>query len=165
MELPVTTQECVATDMSIFGVDVDLTQICLIKGTPSKHDALDQLIDALCQNPVVTDCDAFRKAVYAREAIMSTGIGDGIAIPHVRIPEIQTPTLGVGVAPEGIEFGTLDNQPVYVMVLFATPAEADREYLGLLAKVMLALRNRSLFDKMVACQTREEILQTLQNGG
>lgn len=148
-------------NMSAFGLEIAEDQICVVPKGASKRDALEMLIEAVGANPAVTDIVAFRKAVYEREAIMSTGIGDGIAIPHVRIPEVVEATLGVGVAPSGIDFETLDNQPVYVLVLFATPANSDKEYLRLLAQVMLSLRNKELFEGLCACRTREQVLALL----
>lgn len=148
-------------NMSAFGLEIAAKQICVIPKGASKHDALDMLIDAVGANPAVTDVEAFRAAVYEREGIMSTGIGEGIAIPHVRIPEITEPTLGVGVAPDGVDFDTLDNKPVNVLVLFATPAGSDKEYLSLLAQVMLSLRDRELFDRLVACKTSAEVYDLL----
>lgn len=147
--------------MSAFGIDINPEQIVLIKGGMSKHDALDKLISAMCKHPYVTDGEAFRKAVYEREAVMSTGIGGGVAIPHVRIPEITHPTVGVGIAPKGLEFGTLDNKPVNIMVLFATPEGADKEYLSLLAQVMLALKDEKLFDSLVQCRTPQQVHDVL----
>lgn len=148
-------------NMSAFGLEISQSQICVIPKGASKHDALEALITAVGKNPVVTDVGAFRAAVYEREAIMSTGIGEGIAIPHVRIPEITEATLGVGIAPSGVGFDTLDNKPVHVMVLFATPAGSDKEYLSLLAQVMLALRDKVLFDGLVACKTPEDVYAVL----
>lgn len=148
-------------NMSAFGLEIISNQICVVPAGATKHQALDLLIDAVGTNPVVTNLAAFRDAVYEREAIQSTGIGEGIAIPHVRIPEITEATLGVGIAPHGVDFDTLDNRPVHVLVLFATPANSDKEYLRLLAQVMLSLRNRDLFDALVACQTRDEVYQIL----
>lgn len=143
--------------MSTFGAEIPLNQIVIVKEGASKHEALDALIDAVCENPVVTDCKAFREAVYAREAVQSTGIGGGIAIPHVRIPEISAPTLGVAVAKAGVDFGTLDNKPVHILVLFATPEGSDKAYLGLLAQVMLALRDVKLFKSLMTCKTPADV--------
>lgn len=147
--------------MSAFGIEIAKSQICVVPEGATKHDALEALIAAVSTNPVVQDVAAFRRAVYEREAIMSTGIGEGIAIPHVRIPEITEATLGVGIAPGGIDFETLDNKPVHVLVLFATPAGSDKEYLRLLAQVMLSLRDRELFHALVGCTSEDEVYAIL----
>ena len=93
---------------------------------------------------------------------MSTGIGGGIAIPHVRIPEVRYASVGVGISREGIDYGSLDNKPVHIMVLFATPQGADKEYLSLLAQVMAALKNRKLYNRLVACETAEDVYRVLR---
>lgn len=148
--------------MSAFGKEIPQSQICIIKGGASKHEALETLIDAVATNPAVTNRGAFAAAVHEREAVMSTGIGGGIAIPHVRIPQITEATLGVAVIPKGLDFGSLDNELVQIMVLFATPEGADKEYLGLLAKVMCALRDPVLFERLVACRCPSDVYQVLQ---
>lgn len=147
--------------MSAFGMDIDPAHICIIPPNLSKQEALDLLIDAVAASECVQDVSAFRRAVHEREAVMSTGIGGGIAIPHVRIPEVRYASMGVAVSPDGIDYGTLDNKPVHIMVLFATPQGADKEYLSLLAQVMAALKNRKLYNRLVACTTSAEVYSVL----
>ncbi|HDP34899.1 MAG TPA: PTS sugar transporter subunit IIA [Candidatus Hydrogenedentes bacterium] len=140
---------------------IDKSQIRIIPANASKHDALEILIEAVSRNPVITDCEAFRKAVYEREAVQSTGIGGGVAVPHVRIPEVTEPTIALGIAPDGIDFASLDNRPVHIIILFATPKDAEKTYLSLLAKVMLTLRNPDAFKALAACRTQEEVIALL----
>jgi len=147
--------------MSAFGIEIELNQACVLPEGLNKHDALDRLIDAVGQKPAVTDKEVFRRAVHDREGVMSTGIGGGIAIPHVRIKEVTSPTLGVGISVDGIDFGTLDNKPVHILVLFATPEGAEKDYLSQLAQVMLALRDPELFERLLACTTNEELAAVL----
>lgn len=149
--------------MSIFGVDIPKNSICVLPDGLGKDEALDVLINAVSNTDAITDRERFRQAVHEREAVMSTGIGGGIAIPHVRIPEVRYATLGVAVAPAGLEFGALDNNPVHIMVLFATPEGADKVYLGLLAKVMAALKDRDTYDRLATCATPEEVDSVLNS--
>jgi mannitol/fructose-specific phosphotransferase system IIA component (Ntr-type) len=152
------------TLMSAFGIDIEPRNIAIIPPGTSKLDALNILIDTMSGGDAVQDAEAFRRAVHEREAVMSTGIGGGVAIPHVRIPEIRYASMGVAVAPEGIDYGTLDNKPVHIMVLFATPEGADKEYLRLLAQVMAALKNRPFYERLVACRSTGEVYEVLQEG-
>jgi mannitol/fructose-specific phosphotransferase system IIA component (Ntr-type) len=147
--------------MSILGFDIDMSRICVVPDSPTKKEALNRLVDLLCQHPAVEDCEAFRRAVFDREAVASTGIGGGVAIPHVRIASIREPIIGVGIVPEGLNYASMDNNPVHIMVLFGMPSESSREYLKLLAKVMTALRNRDNFDRLAACRTPEEAAAVL----
>ncbi len=148
--------------MSVFGFDIDPSLVTMVKGGVSKHDALDQLVDVMAKHPAITDAEAFRRAVHEREGVMSTGIGGGVGIPHVRMKQVSSLIVGVGIAPKGLDYDTLDNEPVYVMVLFATPEGAAREYLKLLAQVMGALRKDStLFEKLMDCRTPKAVADLL----
>ena len=140
---------------------VEASQVRIIPKDTTKHDALDILIEAMGRNPVITDCEAFRNAVYEREAVQSTGIGGGVAVPHVRIPEVTEVTIGLGIAPDGLDFSSLDNRPVQIIVLFATPKDSEKTYLSLLAKVMVALRNRETFASLASCRSAEEVIALL----
>ncbi|MFP4502887.1 MAG: PTS sugar transporter subunit IIA [Candidatus Hydrogenedentota bacterium] len=150
--------------MSAFGIDIEPRHIVIIPPGTSKLDALNILIDNMADGDAVQDAEAFRRAVHEREAVMSTGIGGGVAIPHVRIPQVRYASMGIALAPEGIDYGTLDNKPVHIMILFATPEGADKEYLRLLAQVMAALKSRPFYEALVACRSKEEIYQILQHG-
>ena len=147
--------------MSQIGIPIPVGQIVIIPAGADKEEALSLLVAAVAKNPTVADDEMFRSAVFEREAIMSTGLANGVAVPHVRIPEVGAPTLGVGVSRGGIDYSSLDGKPVHVMVLFAMPLGAEKVYLTLLAKVMLVLRNRTLFDALVACDTPEQVLALL----
>ncbi len=142
--------------MSAFGVPIPESQICILPEGTAKKDALDALIAAVASNPAVTNAEAFRAAIHEREARLSTGIGGGIAIPHARIEEVTESTLGIAIAPKGIDFGAEDQKPVYVIVLFANPKGGDKEYLKTLAQVMLSLKNADFFERLVACDSVEK---------
>lgn len=146
-----------------FGVDIDPKHIVVFDDAPSKHEALNQLTDAMSNSDAVTDREAFRKGLFDREAVASTGIGGGVAIPHVKLPEITKPAIGVGICDAGIDFNTLDGEPVHVVVLFAMPAGADKEYLQMLARVMAALREPGFRDRLMGCASADEVLGVLNS--
>ncbi len=143
--------------MAAFGIDIDRDRIRVFKESLSKHDALDRLVDALYATQAISDREAFRKAVYDRESVMSTGIGQGVAIPHVRIEGVLKPAISLGISRKGLDFDTLDNQLVHAIVLFAMPAGSQKEYLGLLAQVMTALKQPGFLERLVNCDTPEEV--------
>ena len=143
--------------MSAFGIPIDLDQIVIVPPGAPKRDVLDMLVDVVTKDPGVFDREALRDAVFERESVSSTGISNGIAIPHVRLKGIEKATLAVAVAPDGIDFAAMDNKPVHVIVFFVMSEGADKEYLGLLAKVMLTLRNKDIFNEFVGCKTAQEV--------
>jgi mannitol/fructose-specific phosphotransferase system IIA component (Ntr-type) len=111
----------------------------------------------------VKDHEALRRALFERESIRSTGF-KGIAIPHVRIDEISEPTVAVGISQTGIDFESLDSEPVNIIVLFAMPSGSDKEYLGFLAQVMMALRTGGFTEQLVQCKSPQEVLEVLEKG-
>lgn len=147
--------------MNAFGRDIPKEAIVIFRDAKSKYDALEKMIDAMLRTGMITDREAFRRALFDREAIRSTGFRQ-VAIPHVRIDEILQPTIGVGISKKGIDFEALDNEPVHIVVLFAMPSGSDKEYLGLLAQVMMALRSPGFCEKLIACETPAQVIEVLQ---
>lgn len=145
----------------VFGIDIDESSILVLEGSVNKHDALDQMVDAIAETGAVADRQAFRDAVHDRERVLSTGIGQGVAIPHVRIDAITRPTLGVGVCADGIDFDTLDDAPVTVIFMFAMPTGSQKEYLSLLSKVMQAVKKPDFKERLTICATPTAVLEAL----
>jgi len=134
--------------------------VVVLQGNPSKREALEQLVHALAaRQDLVSGADELRQAVFAREDVMSTGIGQGVAIPHVRVDAVKQPAVVIGISKEGIAFGALDNTPVHIIVLFAMPSGSQRVYLGLLAQVMLTLKMPGFCEALVSCTTPEAVLE------
>lgn len=149
--------------MNAFGKKIPEAAICIFPNGASKRDALEMMIEAVERTGTVKDREAFRRALFERESIRSTGF-KGIAIPHVRIDEISEPTVGVGVSSSGIDFESLDGEPVNIVVLFAMPSGSDKEYLGFLAQVMMALRTGGFTQKLIACKTPRQVLDVIEKG-
>lgn len=148
--------------MTVFGTDVRKDDIVVFEPGVTKREALERLVQAVAQSAHIENEEGLLHAVREREAVMSTGIGSGVAIPHVRISDVKRPCVGVGVSAEGIDYDTLDNEPVHVLVLFAMPAGAHREYLRLLAQVMTALKTPGFRDRLAACSNADEVYEALQ---
>ena len=142
--------------MSAFGLDIDAGAVCLYGPDTTKHEALNTLVDAVASCSVVTDLEAFRAAVHDRERVLSTGIGQGVAIPHVRINQVTRPAMVVGLSKDGIDFDTLDNDPVRIVVLFAMPTGSQKEYLRLLATVMTAMKKPGFREALMDCEALDE---------
>ena len=149
--------------MTAFGKKIPEEAICIFPNGATKRDALEMMMEAVERTGNVKDRDAFRRALFERESIRSTGF-KGIAIPHVRIDEISEPTVGVGVSSSGIDFESLDGEPVNIVVLFAMPSGSDKEYLGFLAQVMMALRTGGFTQKLMSCTTPRQVLEVIEKG-
>ena len=151
--------------MSAFGIEIEEGCVCILPGGLTKVEAINKLVDAVATSGAVNDVEAFRKAVFAREDDSSTGIGSGVAIPHVRQANIARPVLGVGISRSGVDFASTDKAPAYVIVLFAMPADANQLYLGLLAQLMVALKVPNFYERLIACETVQEVVAMLNEAG
>lgn len=151
--------------MSVFGIEIDERCVHIFGEGTTKEQALDRLVGAVAATGVVDNVDALRRSVRAREDIMSTGIGSGVAIPHVRIEAVRQPVVGVGLSRSGIEFQATDGQPVHIIVLFAMPPDTNKLYLGLLAQVMVALKVPNFADRLTACSSPREAVAVLNESG
>lgn len=125
----------------------------------SKRDVLVELADAAATSGNVSDVAALRNAILEREAIMSTGIGLSIAIPHAKIREVSQFVLALGRKPEGIDYDSLDGVPVKIIIMIAAPEGEQNKYLRVLAKVTQVLRDDAARAKILAAETPEEIIR------
>ncbi len=124
----------------------------------SKEDVLNHMIDVLSQSENILDKDVFRKAVFAREEIISTGIGLSIAIPHVKIPEVKDFTIAIGVSKKEIEWNAIDNKPVQVIFLIAGASDQHQTYLRILSKIVLVLKKADRREKLLSAKNAEDVL-------
>lgn len=125
--------------------------------TDSKQEALEKLIGALATAPQVTDRLALRDAIFERERVLSTGIGIGVAVPHVKIASVTDFALAVGRSHRGIEFEALDGKPVHIIVMIAVSERQSREYLTLLAKIVACLKEDSVRRRIMFARNPKEI--------
>jgi len=151
--------------MSAFGILVPEQVIRVFDRPVSKHEALRQLAEAVAATGAISNADVLVQAIEDRETVMSTGIGGGVAIPHVRIDEVTRPTVSVGISHDGIDYDALDNEPVHLLALFAMPTGSQREYLGLLASVMGAMKEPAFTARLLACRTPAEAAALLNADG
>jgi fructose-specific phosphotransferase system IIA component len=106
----------------------------------TKQEALVEMVDAVAASDVVTDRAALLEAVRERERILSTGIGLGIAIPHARIDAVRRFVVAIGRTAAGIDFESIDQKPVHIVVLIAGPKDTQKPYLELLAQLSKRLK-------------------------
>ena len=132
-------------------------------GGSAKPDALRSVV-GLLRVPDSVDREALCQAMLAREQLQSTGVGEGIALPHVRNPamlEVTSPMICLCFLENPIEYGALDGKPV--KTLFVPLASSVRVHLHLLARISFALRNPKFRKKLDAEDSRESILEAARN--
>lgn len=126
-----------------------------------KKGALEQLVELVSQSVPRVDRQELVDVLLAREAIMSTGIGLGIAVPHARLKSIDHPVLAVGISRQGISYDSLDDKPVHIAVLIVVPIESQKQYLRILARVTLLLKNPKLRKRLLEAIDAAEIYKIL----
>jgi PTS system nitrogen regulatory IIA component len=130
-----------------------------------KPGALDELIDVLAAAPEVGDRDALWRAMHDREAIMSTGIGVEIAVPHAKLVSVTDFVMAVGTAPQGIPWDSIDGKPVKIVVMIAGPEGRQQDYLRILSRVVLLLKNPKNREHLIATGSPDEIARFFHRVG
>ena len=126
---------------------IDQSRIIDLKAT-SKEEALRELVDTLATSPEVTDKEELLNAIFEREKVISTGVGIEVALPHVKIPSVKNFVIAIGRSHKGIDFESLDDKPVYIVVMIGANDKQAGDFLKVLARLVLKLKNRG-FRKQV----------------
>lgn len=126
-----------------------------------------ELARVLATAPEVTDGPAFEKAILEREAIMGTGIGLGIAIPHAKVDSVKDFVIAVGFSQTGLDFGAIDDLPVHIVVMIATPEREKDNYVRVLAKVVRILKSEEVRKGLIEARDApavEEVIRQWYTG-
>lgn len=130
----------------------------------SKRDALVQLSDVLATAPQVKDASELTQEIIKREELMSTGIGFGIAIPHVRLASVTDLVMAVGVCKKPIDdFDTFDNQPVNLMFMIAASYNQHSYYLKTISHISGKLKDEELRKAIAAAETEIDVFNLLRS--
>jgi fructose-specific phosphotransferase system IIA component len=127
-----------------------------------KEECFEELIDLLVRAGRITDREAALDAIYAREEMRSTGIGNGIAIPHGKDPSIRQITAAAGTSHKGIEFEAIDGKPVHLVFLVLAEANNPGPHLQTLSEIATILNNPGQYDKLVRAPSAEDFLALLE---
>ncbi|MBI3038754.1 PTS sugar transporter subunit IIA [bacterium] len=127
----------------------------------NKQEAIDRLSNLLSTSGKVRDQKHFLKAVMEREKLGSTAIGAGIAIPHARANTVKEVSIAFARSSKGVDFNSIDGDPVHLIFLLAAPIESGSLYLKLLARVSRLLRYQDLIEDLKKATTKEEIVQII----
>ncbi|AXA34803.1 MAG: PTS sugar transporter subunit IIA [Candidatus Hydrogenedentota bacterium] len=125
-----------------FSKMIDESRIVDLKAT-TKEEALRELVDVLATSPNVTDKDELLKAIFEREKVISTGVGIEVALPHVKIPSVKDFVIAIGRSHKGIDFDSLDDKPVYIIVMIGANDKQAGDFLKVLAQLVLKLKNKN----------------------
>lgn len=142
---------------------LDARSILLDASPKSKSEALDQIVDLMVKSEKINDKEAYRKQVYAREEESTTGIGEGIAIPHGKCDAVTKPGLAAMVVKDGVDFDSLDGEPVTLIFLIAAPNTEDNIHLDVLSKLSVLLMNEEFTESLRNAKTVEEFMNIIND--
>lgn len=140
---------------------LDKRSISLNEAPKTKSEALDRIIDLMVESGKINDREAYREQVYAREEESTTGIGEGIAIPHGKCDAVTKPGLAAMVVKDGVEFDALDGQPVTLMFLIAAPNTKDNVHLDVLSKLSVLMMDEVFADALRNAKSADEFLDII----
>jgi PTS system nitrogen regulatory IIA component len=141
-----------------------LNEYCIIPELRSqnKREVLEELTGALLNFKASLDKDALVEVLLERERLGSTGIGDGIAIPHGKIQDLDELILSFGRSTRGIEFDSMDGRPTHLFFLLIAPENSAGIHLRALAKISRLLKSAHFRQRLMEAGNREEIFQVIQ---
>lgn len=137
---------------------LDIQSVSLDGAPKNKKEALDQIVALMAKSGKINDEEGYRRQVYAREEESTTGIGEGIAIPHGKCDAVDRPGLAAMVVREGVDFDSLDGEPVTLMFLIAAPNTEDNVHLDVLSKLSMMLMDETFTSSLRNANSAEEFL-------
>ncbi len=125
----------------------------------TRDEAIHALVDLLDEEGHLPNREAFRKAIFHREELVSTGIGMGVAVPHAKLKDFTDFFIAVGIQQnKGLDWNALDKAPVRLIFMIGGPENKQTEYLQILSLLTSAIRDIDLRKKLLNAQTSEEAL-------
>ena len=131
-----------------------------LKGT-TKDAILAEMVDLLVASGHIRDREAVLKAIADREKRMSTGMQNGIAIPHGKTDSVDCLVAALGIKHGGVDFGALDGQPSNIFVMTVSPDSRTGPHIQFLAEISRPLNDAAIRAKLLAATTREDVLHLL----
>ena len=127
----------------------------------SRDDCINELIDKLAESESITVKDSIFNAVIDREKIMTTGVGNGIAIPHCKHTDAPEFTVCLGIHTKGVDFESIDKKPVKIIFLLVGPESNPGLHIKLLSRISRLMSNEELRNQLISCKNGEEAFELI----
>ena len=127
----------------------------------TKKEVIEQMVQLMAKRGNINDLEKYEKGVFAREEEGTTGIGEGIAIPHCKSDAVSAPGLAAMVLPQGVDYDALDGQPVHIIFLIAAPDTKDNIHLDVLSRLSVLLMDEEFTKALQKAATPEEFLDVI----
>lgn len=143
----------------------DLLNVESIKlnATPkNKQEAIDELIDLQVKGGKIADREAYKEGILAREAVSTTAVGEGIAIPHAKSDAVNAPSLAAITVPNGVDYEAMDDEPSTLLFMIAAPSGKD-VHLEVLSRLMTMLMDEDFKNKLLSAKDKNEFLKIIDD--
>lgn len=137
---------------------LDVKSIALNVNVSSKDETIDKLIDLMYESGKISEKSEYKKGILAREALSTTGIGDGIAIPHAQVATVKKAGLAAMTIQNGVDYDSLDGKPVYLCFMIAAPQDGGSIHLQALAKLSTLLMNEEFRNELMNAKSAEQFI-------
>src|SRR5699024_9482947 len=135
--------------------------IAMDLSSTDKNGVIDELVNQLDKADKLNDVSTFKEAIYNRESQSTTGIGEGIAIPHAKVAAVDTPAIAFGKSKEGVDYQSLDMQPAHLFFMIAAPEGGAQTHLDALAKLSGILMDEKVREDLLHANSPQEVLQII----
>ncbi|WIH80875.1 PTS fructose transporter subunit IIABC [Brachyspira pilosicoli] len=127
----------------------------------TKSEIIDEMVDILYNNGKLNDREEYKKEILKREAQSSTGMEEGIAIPHGKTDAVKIPTVAIGISKKGVDYESLDGKPSHLFFMIAAPANSNNSHIELLSKITTLLLEDDIREALINAKSKEEVLDIL----
>ena len=127
----------------------------------TKSEIIDEMIDILYNNGKLNDKEEYKKEILKREAQSSTGMEEGIAIPHGKTDAVKIPTVAIGISKKGVDYESLDGKPSHLFFMIAAPSNSNNSHIELLSKITTLLLEDDIREALLNVKSKEEVLDIL----
>lgn len=140
---------------------IDPSAVKVPLAATDKQSAIFELVDLLAESSQVTNAARLKEVVWERESQRSTGIGEGLAIPHGKSTCSERIVVAVGRPPAPIEFGSVDKKPVQLIMLLASPPDRTADHIQALGKISRLMADAAVRDRAYAAETSDDLYRLL----
>ena len=126
-----------------------------------KFKIIAEMVDILCQAHKIENREAVLKAVLEREKILSTGVGDGVAIPHCKVDGVKEMLVSFGITKEDVDFASSDSKPIRLVFLIVGPQEVTSPHVRVLSRISRLMHNADFREKLKNAKLSTKVLEAL----
>jgi mannitol/fructose-specific phosphotransferase system IIA component (Ntr-type) len=147
------------------GIENILTESLIsddLKGS-DKYSVIESLLDLLWRDKKLEDRETCLRDLVERETYLSTGLENGLAVPHAKTAAVKDLLVSFGVCPGGLDFGTLDGKPAHFVFLVVSPLDTSGPHIKMLAQITRNFREQGVGEKILSAKSKKEILEIIQN--